>query len=496
MKLLIAPIVAGLLAVPLTVPLAVPAAAEEAKIRWHQCQRDAEDTEGAELDQAGAECGELDVPLDYRRPDGRKITLSMSRLPATGDRIGTMLLNDGGPGGPGLGMPLRLRPAMREAGTRYDLIGLDPRFVGRSTPLDCKVPQAGWPWSAGSDRASFDRAARLQASMAARCTENAAEYLPHASTRETARDLDRVRSALGERKISYLGYSYGTYLGAVYAEMFPARVDRMVLDGPLDPATYGAGMLRNAGPVNEAALRAWATWAGARHSSYGLGRTADEVLRTVRSIQRVAAERGLRVGEHTLDDGVVPVLLFASLGDDRDPARAHLAGTVRTLLAATRGPVEAGEELAGLLALLLTPALSQMVSGQLAIACADRAVSRDLRTYWRDIQRHRQDEPVFGSLTRAPSPCAFWPTAPKEQPTRVDTKVPALIVAADGDPRTPYANAAQLQRALRGSSVLTVTDARKHGLFGEYGNDCVDSSVVAYLASGDLPARPVVCARS
>ena len=466
---------------------------EPPTIRWHHCQLNAADAEGAELDRAGAECGELKVPLDYSRPSGPKITVAMSRLKATGDRIGTMVLNDGGPGGPGLSMPLRLRMTMKEAGSRYDLIGLDPRFVGRSTPVDCKLPVAGWPWSGGSDKSSFRRATKLQADIAAKCGAEEGSVLQYVNTRNTARDIDQVRSALGEDKISYLGYSYGTYLGAVYLQLFPGRTDRVVLDGPMDPATYGPQMLRNMGPANEAALRDWATWAAMRNSTYQLGTTTRQVLATVDRIYRTAADKGLRIGEHTVDDTSLPVVLFGPLADDRDPARAVYTGFVQTLLKATNGPVEPDPELGGFLDALLTPALSQLVSGMTAIACGDRAVARHPQMYWRDIQQHRRAEPHFASLTRMISPCAFWPVRPQEPLTRIANAEPALIVAADGDPRAIYANAAQLQKGLTKARLLTLKNARKHGIFGEYGNDCVDDRVVSYLVSGWLPATDLTC---
>lgn len=469
------------------------AADEPPAIRWHHCQLNAADAEGAELDRAGAECGDLKVPLDYSRPDGPKITIAMSRLKAKGDRIGAMVLNDGGPGGPGRSMPLRLRDTMKEAGTRYDLIGLDPRFVGRSTPVDCKLPVAGWPWSGGHDRSSFLRGTRLQADIAARCGAEEGSVLQYVNTRNTARDIDQVRIALGENKISYLGYSYGTYLGAVYLQLFPGRTDRVVLDGPMDPATYGPQLLRDVGPANEAALRDWATWAAARHSTYQLGTTTNQVLAKVDRIYQVAAGKGLRIGKHTLDDSSMPMVLFGPLADDRDPARALYTSFVQTLLKATNGPVEPGAELGGFLDALLTPALSQLVSGMTAIACGDRAVPRDPQVYWRDIQKHRREEPHFAALTRMISPCAFWPVQPQEPPTKIANQEPALIVAADGDPRAIYANAAQLQKGLTKTRLLTLKNARKHGIFGEYGNDCVDDRVVSYLLSGRLPATDQTC---
>ncbi|MGC4943583.1 alpha/beta hydrolase [Kribbella sp. DT2] len=512
------------LTVPLAIALlgsvlAVPTTAEAAPaIQWHQCRTGPDDQEGKELDQAGAQCGDLRVPLDYARPNGAQITVAMSRLKATDRRIGVMVLNDGGPGGPGLGMPVRLKKVMRETGGRFDLIGMDPRFVGRSTPIDCGWSTGSWIVGAGASRASFQRGVGIAAGLAEQCADNPS--LPYASTRNTARDIDRIRAALDERKISYLGYSYGTYLGAVYAQLFPHRLDRVVLDGPIDPDAYGPGLLRDIAPQNEAALRAWADWAAARDSTYGLGRSRAQVLGTIDHVLRVAARGGqpgasragggrdlkvgapraggnsgggLKVGEYELDDGWIPALLLSNLADDRDPARASFSELVRTLSQATTGPVEPTGATAEMLEFLFTGKMSAAGSAQLAILCADRAVSGDLGTYWRDIQKHRRTEPHFGALTRTVTPCAFWPTKPREAPTQVDNDVPALMITADGDPRATYPMARKLHQALTGSRLVTVRNARKHGIFGEYGNECADRKVIDYLATGKLPGTDQNC---
>lgn len=481
------------LAAVLCLGVAPATANAKTSIQWHHCQLGSDDKEGQELDEAGAECGELAVPLDYSRPDGRKITVAFSRLKATGNRIGAMVLNDGGPGGPGLGMPLRLRAAMKDAGGRYDLIGMDPRFVGRSTPLDCNWPISSWIWSAGADRASFDRGVALQKDLAARCTATQADLLPYATTRNTARDIDLLRAALGEEKVSYLGYSYGSYLGAVYMQLFPQRLDRVVLDGPADPDVFGPHLLRDSAAVNETALKAWAGWAAARDRTYHLGRTTSAVLEKVQRIYQVAAQRPLSVGAHKLDDGTVPGLLMSSLADDRDPARARFTTIIQTLLAATYGPTEPDAALGELLDFLLTGKMSTAGSSQVAIVCGDRAARRDVESYWRDIQTHRASEPYFGALARNVSPCAFWPNEPQETPTQVGNAVPALLVAADGDPRTTYPMAKKLHAALTGSRMLTLRNAQTHGVFGEYGNECVDRQVIRYLNTGKLPNHDRSC---
>ena len=502
---------AGLVAVGLAVTGAAPVRAgassgagdlttyQRQRLDWHACQRDPADQAGAELDRAGAACTELTVPLNYARPDGRTITVALSRLPATDTarRVGVLLLNTGGPGAPGMSDVLPVRQWMGDVGARFDLIGMDPRFVGRSTPLDCGWPSGIWTHSAGSDRAGFDRLTAFERDLAARCARRHAELLPYVTTRNTARDMDLIRAVLGEPKLSYLGYSYGTYLGAVYTQLFPHRADRIVLDSAVDPARYGGRLLREAGPANEAALRDWADWVARHHDPYGLGSTGTRVLAAVDGIRAAASRRPLRVGDYRVDAQLLPFLLFNRLSDDRDETHADLAETVRALQrAATSGWAAPTASLAETLAFALSGAQSAYGSVQAAIVCGDVSVTQDPERYWRDIQAHRASEPRFGELTRAISPCAFWPEPPRERPTTVRNAVPALIVQSTGDTRTLYQDGQALHRALTGSRLLTLHDARIHAVYGNYANVCVDRAVNSYLADGVLPATDLGCARS
>ncbi|MEU8087182.1 alpha/beta hydrolase [Micromonospora sp. NPDC049101] len=469
---------------------------ERQRLSWHACQRGSADQAGAELDQAGATCTELTVPLDYARPGGSTITLALSRLAATDTerRVGVLLLNTGGPGAPGMSDVLPIRQWTGDVGARFDLVGLDPRFVGRSTPLDCGWPTGTFTRSAAPGRASFDRLTSFERDLAARCARRSGALLPHATTRNTARDMDLLRAVLGESKLSYLGYSYGTYLGAVYTQMFPRRVDRVVLDSAVDPESYGARVLREAGPANEVALRDWADWVARHDDRYGLGGTGQQVLAVVDGIWAAATRRPLRVGDYQVDRQSLPYLLLNRLSDDRDETHADLAQTVQVLRQATAtGSATPTASLADTLSFLLTGAESATGSVQAAILCGDVPVSRDPEDYWRDIRAHRASEPRFGELTRAITPCAFWPQQPRERPTVVRNAVPALIVQSTGDTRTIYPHGQAMHRALTGSRLLTLRDARIHGVFGNYGNACVDGVVIDYLADGTLPANDLDC---
>ncbi|MER6952068.1 alpha/beta hydrolase [Nonomuraea sp. NPDC000554] len=492
-------LVPALALIALSAAVASPARADAGRpspLDWKPCAQGPDDALGRELDRAGARCAELTVPLDHSRPGGRTIKLALSRLPATdrAHRIGTMVLNSGGPGESSLGMPLQTRAAMKDVAARYDLIGLDPRFVGRSTPLDCGWPIGLWLRSAGSTRARFDHQVAVQRDLAERCARRHADVLPYANTRDTARDIDLVRRVLGERRISFFGYSYGSYLGAVYTQMFPGRTDRVVLDSAGDPNKWGPRAMQGSEEEAERALRGWAVWAANRHGTYGLGATPARVLATVNAIVAAAQDRPLRVGPYEVDDQVVPYILSVGSGNDRPAARAEFSSTVRTLNeAAHRRPADPGPELNGFLAFILTSAGSPLASPTAAITCGDRAAPRDPDTYWNDVQRSRTRHPLFGPLKNNIWPCAFWPNHPRESLTHVANPTPALIVSATGDTATTYEGSKAMHRALTGSRLLTLRGTTAHGIYGDYGNACVDTKVNAYLATGTLPATDPSC---
>jgi pimeloyl-ACP methyl ester carboxylesterase len=464
-------------------------------VDWHACATGPGDELGAALDQAGAECGEVVVPLDYRRPSGRTVEVALARVRAADPdrRRGVLMLNPGGPGAGGMEMVLA-GGRMPEVAAVYDLVGMDPRFVGRSSPVHCDWRTGTFLRSAGPDRRTFRESVALAKDLARGCADGNEELLPHASTRNTARDMDRVRRALGEPRISYLGYSYGTYLGAVYLQMFGAHADRVVLDSAVDPAVYGPGLLARNGPAVQAALERWAAWAARRHGEYALGATTDEVLATVDRINTATARRPLTVGRYRIDSHVLPYLLFVGLYDDLPEAYAELAGKLRVLDAAARnGTATPTESLEAFLSGLFTGTGYASDRAGTAVLCADRAVSRDPASYYRDIERHRSAEPLFGPLTRNITPCAFWPVRPAEAPTTIGNTAPALIVGATGDPATPYPGQLAMHRALKGSRMVTLRGRFAHGQYLAAANACVDDAVERYLLGGELPSRAVEC---
>lgn len=468
-------------------------------VSWHGCKADPADETGQQLAAAKAHCAEVTVPLDYHDPHGETITVAMSRLKATDParRRGALMINPGGPGAPGRITPLMIQQTQPEVAARYDLIGMDPRFVGLSTPLNCGWPVRGVS-SAGPNRRTFDESAALAKDLAHRCASQRA-VLAFASTRNTARDMDVIRAALGESKVSYLGVSYGAYLGAVYAQMFPSRTDRVVLDSFINPDVYGPDGTRESGSAWAAALKDWAAWAARQHSRYHLGATTTEVLDAVDRISAVVNRRPLAIGSHQLNAHELPLVL-QPLGSDSKDAYASFAADVRVLSRAARGlRAVPTESLNGQLAFSLSRDVDGSSSAQTAIQCADRAPSsHDAETYFLDIQSHRADEPLYGPLLRNLSPCTYWPTNPAEPPTQVRNDVPALIVAATGDPAADYPGQQAAHRAMTGSRLITLQDAFRHGVYGTFTDrphTCIDIAVNRYLVNGILPTADITCAK-
>ncbi|WP_217197857.1 alpha/beta hydrolase [Streptomyces buecherae] len=484
-------------------PAAAGAAYRHQRLDWGPCS-----AQQAELRAAGAECARVRVPLDYADPGGRTIQVAVSRLRAADrrERRGILLANPGGPGGTGLAYPLSLRPTLGEVADRYDLIGFDPRFLGESTPISCAPasPPAP-PGDTTSPQRDFVASVRSARDTARRCGEHGdnATLLPHASTRNVARDMDVIRSALGERRLSYFGTSYGADLGAVFTQLFPHRSDRVVIDSSTDPAATQYELFQRAGEPLEEALDEWAGWAARRHATYRLGTTAAAVRASVQRLLDHAEHRPLRVAGERLDAPLVRLLLRQLIQhQEYDPT---LASVVRDLVAADAGELtEPGPELAGLLELLRSPDLADSMVGGALFMCGDGGWPAggwptDPATYWRNTRHSRATQPVFGPLVNGMiAPCAFWRVRPAEPGTAIGNDVPVLMLQARRDNNVPYEGALALHRRLTGSRLITA-EIRSHGVYGRGGEGlrpvpCADRAVNDYLWGGALPASDQVCA--
>jgi pimeloyl-ACP methyl ester carboxylesterase len=469
-------------------------------VGWHGCQTGPDDDPGRQLDLAGVQCAEVTVPLDYAEPDGRSISVAISRLKATdtAQRRGVLLVNPGGPGAPALDFPVTVGAVLGDVAGRYDLIGFDHRFVGRSTPVDCgPMNLATALGSAGENRAGFTESARAAAGYAAACHDRHASVLPYAGTRDLARDMDMIRAALGAPRISYYGVSYGADLGAVYSQLFPHRVDRMVIDSATAVTSEYRAAVASIRPA-ERAVDEWAGWVARRPGEYGLGTTRAEVRAALIGLLDRLARGPVRVGDLLLDDRNLPLILRMGLADEDD--NAMLAGIVRDAIALAAGrPVEPTPALAGMLGTLYAqdPMFTNAIAAIFAVRCSDGGWPADPDRYWADIRASRSAYPIFGPLYHNINACAFWSDTSPEPPTAIGNAVPMLMVQALRDKNTPIAGARELHRKLTGSRLLTV-DVRTHGVYirqadGHAPIPCGVRAVNDYLGGGALPPRDSTC---
>ncbi|WP_371621642.1 alpha/beta hydrolase [Streptomyces sp. NBC_01116] len=449
-------------------------------VRWGPCPED--------ITAPRLECSTLDVPLDYRRPDGRRIEIAISRLTSENPskRRGVLVTNPGGPGGAGLDYPAVLAGAglPREVLDSYDVIGFDPRGVGRSTPVTCDLTREQQyrgnfaPYA--HTAADVAREAGYARTVAKQCAgSRTAPMLPHITTANTARDMDRIRAALGEQKLSYLGHSYGTHLGAVYATMFPERGDRVVLDSSMGPGGYDVTAMRSFARGLEDRFPDFAAFAAAR-PRYGLGATTEQVTAKFFELAERLDGKPIRGIDGTAFRAVTFERLYV------DALMPHLAefwqavDTDRPLPASPPPPAN----------------LENLLAARHYVICNDSRWPRTVREYQRNVAFDRLRYPLLGGSTASIGPCAFWPTKRVEPPVRIGDRGPSnvLMVQNERDPGTPLSGARELRRAFGQRATLVTADQGGHGVHPFGGNTCAHDAVTAFLTTGQRPARDLACA--
>ncbi len=441
------------------------------------------------------QCATVTVPLDYREPHGQQITLAVSRIAAEKPekRRGVLLMIPGGPGGGGLNGPSKaakqLPQSVRDA---YDIVGFDPRGVGRSTPVSCglahedlaMVKLRPWPAPDGSITENTDTARRV----AETCLRNGGPVLRSLSTANEARDIDRIRQALGERKLSAWGVSYGTYAGAVYATMFPGRTDRILLDSndDPDPDKVGRGWLAAFGAGVEDRFPDFAAWAAAPENPDRLATTPDEV----RPLFLALADRLDRdplpwpgANPPVLNGNALRETMLESLYDDEKfPALARLvlAGLGSRPLPVVRA--------------LPDEALQNTVAVSVGVLCNDVRWSGLTPAYDKAVAASRLEHPLTAGMPVNVMPCAFWP-APTEPPVRVTPDGPSNILLVQNlrDPATPYSGALKLRQVLGNRARMVAVDSGGHDAYAANGNACGDRLVTDFLTTGHRPGRDILC---
>ncbi|MGW7434527.1 alpha/beta hydrolase [Streptomyces sp. NPDC054849] len=476
------------------------------KPAWHRCSADSPAT---------YECATLKVPLDYKRPQGPMIDLAISRVKSgnAAKRHGVMLLNPGGPGVRGLPRPLRMSAEMpKDVRDRYDLIGFDPRGVGDSSPVTCGLDRTEKGTGGAYRPERFASDVAWARNVADKCREKAGDVLPYITTRNTARDMDVIRAALGERKISYLSYSYGTYLGAVYSQMFPQRTDRFVLDSGVDPHSIWRGMIQVWATGAEPAFERWTQWAAERSAEYGIGATPKAVSDTFWGlVARADREPIDHFGQKVTGDDIreSPGVFFnpveASIitrslkaSAERTPLPADaVVPDVKRLLAAGRAATVPGIDTAASTpgdgpAAQAAPS-DNATAVYWSVVCGDTENwPRDPEQYARDAVQDKAKYPLYGDFASNIKPCAFW-QRPLEAATPMTHRTKALTVQNEWDPTTPLSSGQGLHRALKGSRMVLAMGGEGHGVYLTDPTSCANDLVNTYLTTGRLPARDVTC---
>ncbi|GLF96029.1 alpha/beta hydrolase [Streptomyces yaizuensis] len=459
------------------------------KPRWRAC------------DTPGFQCARLTVPLDYERPgDGRTIELALARKKATGPgkRLGSLLVNPGGPGGSaieylelfaGTGYPAPVR-------ARYDMVAVDPRGVAGSEPVTCLSGPEMDTYTqidqTPDDVAEERRLAAAFRGFAKGCERRSAAVLPHVSTVDAARDMDVVRAVLGDERLTYAGASYGTFLGATYAELFPRRTGRLVLDGALDPSLPAREVNRDQTAGFDTAFRSFAADCVRRAGCpLGSGSPAAAGARLTDLFARLDA-RPLPTGEpRRLGEALATTGVLAAMYDEGawPQLREALTGALRGDGAPLLALADSYYERAG------DGSYSNLMFANAAVNCLDLPPAfTGPAAVEKASDAFEKASPVFGrGFAWAAMNCAYWPARATGTPHRITAEgaPPILVVGTTRDPATPYKWARALAGQLASGTLLTY-EGDGHTAYGR-GSDCVDTAVNRYLLEGTVPREGTRC---
>ena len=456
------------------------------------------------IEGAGVECATLRVPLDYAHPNGTQINLALDRLPASDPphRIGSLLVNPGGPGAAGRPLPSELRQAALAAGgsdaevfARFDVVGFNTRGVSASTPaIDCgnatdQYQQADFAPHTTQQRRLLVAETR---SFVQACAQHSGDLLRFVDTTNVVRDMDRIRIALGEPTISYLGYSYGTLLGAAYAHLFPNRIRAVVLDSAVDPNTIlntAASSSQSARDIDRA-FQAFARDCAAHPTCafYSGGDPVGAYDRLSASVAGKALVVPSQPGRTVTQNQVVSTVALA-LADLPESGPGLEAALVQA---------QSGD--GSLFAKLYDnsfergPSGSNFLEVNTVTDCIDALGPRGTAGYRALITRIQAQEPRFGQAEISTElPCAYWPVKPKPPQLSVKASAPPiLVVGSTGDPLVGSEGSQTMAKSIP-SSVLLIRNGVGHGSYLTTGNQCIDNTVSNYLLSDSPPRRGTTC---
>jgi pimeloyl-ACP methyl ester carboxylesterase len=443
-------------------------------------------------------CAAISVPIDYADPAAGRMALKLIRLPATdpAHRIGSLLINPGGPGASGIHYARNAQYAF-SAGVRaaYDIVGFDPRGVGTSTPVHCLAAKDidallaydGSPDTAAEEQGIVD----ISRHFADGCMQRSAKILGHLGTVDAARDMDVIRGVVGDAKLNYFGDSYGTFLGATYAEEFPTKVGRLVLDGAIDPTLSATTLAQGQLGGFERALGAFLSDC-LRRTDCPVGPTVADARAQIARLVSDSDARPLRsssgrpVTQSLVVLGLIYPLYAKSLWPTLRIALGQaLNGNGTTLLYAADSYSDRNAD--GTYA-------SNQNEATYAVNCLDRPDHSTIPEIRATAARFAQTSPIFGAyFAWGDVPCTVWPVPPTDQPHAIHAAgaAPILVLGTTRDPATPYEWAQRLASMLDSGRLLTrVGDG--HTAYRR-GSACTDDAVDAYLLHGTLPAAGTVC---
>jgi pimeloyl-ACP methyl ester carboxylesterase len=458
-----------------------------ASLQWSSCN--VTGVAGATM-----KCANLQVPLDYRHPSGRKITIALSEVPATApvsQQQGDLLVNPGGPGGPGRSLAAAVAQGLNpNVAAEYNIIGFDPRGVGASVPaLHCEpsffagIRPNYVPANAAAEQVLINRAK----TYATDCQQQSGWLLPYLTTADVARDVDSIRVALHQTKINYYAFSYGTYLGEVYATLFPSRVRRMVLDSIVGPQGVWYTDNIDQDYAFQARMEAFFGWVARYSSTYHLGSTAAQVQQAwYTARQRLAAQPisgpdGPMIGADEFDD----TFLQGGYNNTLWPGLAQALSAY--LVQNSASPMVAQYEQNGV-------QVENEFAIYNAVQCSDVNWPRSWAKWDSDTRKVYSKAP-FQAWDNAwyNAACAFWPVKGPSQPLKIGASGLPGILMLQGtlDAATPYAGAQEAHTMLPSARMVVVQGGGNHGQSLESpANSCVQGYLNRYLANGALPTQP------
>ena len=472
------------------------------KVSWYACDKKGMDEAKSGKD-AGFTCAKVKVPLDYDNPGGETIEIAVKKRAADGESIGSLFINPGGPGGSGIELVDSAGSYFSKNLTgSYDVVGFDPRGVGASTAVDCLTDAELDAERAGANdpatpsaTATQERAQKMGETCASKTST--AGLLDHIDTISAAKDLDILRAVDGQQALTYLGFSYGTYLGATYAELFPANTGRLVLDGAVDPSLSAADLSLGQAKGFEASLRAYVQNCQSSKLGCPLSGDVDSGVSQVREFLESTKAAPLP----TSDDKRPLTYDLAVYGVLGSMYQTQLWPSLTLALSQAMGKVGSPD---GSALLAIADAVSSRQSdgsysgngaeALMAVNCLDYPVQGDNTSWEENAKAVNEASPTFGSQLLYPDAyCQGWghTSSRKREKITASGAAPILVVGTTGDPATPYAWSEALADQLESGQLMT-WKGNGHTAYGR-SNDCVKKAVDTYLLNGTMPAKGLTC---